>query len=465
VTKAGSLPQPITAAASSKATPRPSAPADVAAVMALLRLEGDARAAATMMDLRRIIVTDTRRLTRAQQIFFAERGAGGAFRLTGCTGLDTIDRSAPLLQRVEGVLRQRLKDTVPGKILEFTLEAGAGDDIFAQYPYREALCVPLLGHSGRVDAALMLVRAEPWTQADVTVMQRLASAFAQARHWLTARSQERWLGKLNMERLSLMAGAILLVALVPVTMTTLAPVEITARGPTIVAAPIDGVVDDVAVVSGQRVEAGDRLLSFNATTLRNRYEVAERELQLADTRVKKTALLAISDVRGRHELTIARAEHAVKSAERDFARDMLSRSSVATPRSGVVIVGDHRDIVGRPHATGERILEIADPLAVEARIDLPVNDALVLGEKKTAKLFLDSQPLSPIHAAVVSNDYQARTSDAGVLSYRMIAHLPADVPLPRLGTRGTAQLYGDRVPLIWYLLRRPLTALRPWLGL
>jgi hypothetical protein len=36
---------------------------------------------------------------------------------------------------------------------------------------------------------------------------------------------------------------------------------------------------------------------------------------------------------------------------------------------------------------------------------------------------------------------------------------------PRLGIRGTAQLYGDRVPMIYYILRRPVAFLRQWVGL
>ncbi len=52
------------------------------------------------------------------------------------------------------------------------------------------------------------------------------------------------------------------------------------------------------------------------------------------------------------------------------------------------------------------------------------------------------------------------------LAFRVIADLAAtDTPPPRLGARGTAQLFGDRVPLGFYLFRRPISALRQRIGL
>ena len=36
--------------------------------------------------------------------------------------------------------------------------------------------------------------------------------------------------------------------------------------------------------------------------------------------------------------------------------------------------------------------------------------------------------------------------------------------VPRIGLRGTAQLQGERVPLAWQLLRRPIGAARQFLG-
>lgn len=55
-------------------------------------------------------------------------------------------------------------------------------------------------------------------------------------------------------------------------------------------------------------------------------------------------------------------------------------------------------------------------------------------------------------------------SPGGVLGYRLKAALAAGTAPPRIGLRGTAKIYGDRVALIYYLLRRPLAAARQFFG-
>jgi hypothetical protein len=77
-------------------------------------------------------------------------------------------------------------------------------------------------------------------------------------------------------------------------------------------------------------------------------------------------------------------------------------------------------------------------------------------------LFLDSDPLNRHAARLERAAYEAQGTAAGQLAYRLDAAF-LDAP-PRIGLRGTAKLFGDRAPLAYYLLRRPLAALRQSLG-
>jgi hypothetical protein len=112
------------------------------------------------------------------------------------------------------------------------------------------------------------------------------------------------------------------------------------------------------------------------------------------------------------------------------------------------------------------LLEIADPNNIEFKIDVPVADSIILTEDASVKIFLDSDPLHSIAAKLVRSDYVARINDGTQLSYRLVA-APQDASrrVPRLGARGTAQIYGPSVPIIFYLLRRPFSTLRQWTGL
>jgi len=83
------------------------------------------------------------------------------------------------------------------------------------------------------------------------------------------------------------------------------------------------------------------------------------------------------------------------------------------------------------------------------------------------RVFLDAAPLAPLEARVVQAAYKAEADAAGVSSYAVIARPndEADAAPARLGLRGTARVYGEPVSLLYYLLRRPLTAVRQWTGL
>ncbi|MCA9481750.1 MAG: HlyD family secretion protein, partial [Nitrospira sp.] len=74
----------------------------------------------------------------------------------------------------------------------------------------------------------------------------------------------------------------------------------------------------------------------------------------------------------------------------------LQQVEVTAPRDGVVIFGDPSDWVGRPVVVGERIMEVADPQQYQLKIDLPVEDAMVLQEGADVDVFLDAHPLRAV---------------------------------------------------------------------
>jgi HlyD family secretion protein len=160
------------------------------------------------------------------------------------------------------------------------------------------------------------------------------------------------------------------------------------------------------------------------------------------------------------------AEHALKIAERNFARDMFERATVNASRPGVALYSDKRALIGKPVTLGERIMQIADPEHVEVVIEVAVGDAIVLKSGARANVFLDSDPIRPREARVEFADYEAHVRPGNTLAFRVVAQLSdSGGERPRLGVRGTAQLYGECVPLAFYLFRRPLSALRQWIGL
>jgi hypothetical protein len=435
----------------------------------LLRVEGEARAAKSLDELMALVVNETQLLLRARQSFLVRPGITGQLEIAAGASLGKVDRNIPLLQSLELELVRIDAAKAGSQIRPFQLwpeeRVSETADTAHQYPYRDALWIPLQGRTGGLLAGLLLVRDEPWQKNDIILAQRLALSFAQAWYWLATNHRKPSWRLVNRKRAAIAGATILTIACLPVSLTSLAPMEIVAREPYMVTAPMDGVIETIPVVPNMPVQKGDVLVRFANTVLKNRLELAEREVEVADTRVKKTMVAAVSDLRARHDLALAQAEHSVKTAERDYARDMLGRSVVTAERSGLAVFGDKRDVLGKPVVTGERIMEIADPNDVDIRINVPVSDSIVLADEKRAKIFLDSSPLNPRAATVFASEYHAKSQDGGAVAYRVSARFDDRNDPPRLGLRGTAQLYGGQVALIYYILRRPLSAARQWIGL
>jgi hypothetical protein len=447
----------------------PSAAADgTASMIELLRIEGQARSTASTQELGILIANETRKLTRARQIFVFERQSYGPMTIQAATGLPVVDRTVPLIQCLERAVSRLADDAGLDRCRDFTLAtyAGADDQTGQAFPLQQVVWFPIRYRSGAPVAGVLMAREHAWSSNDLAIIDRLSLTYAQAWYWLaTSKTQTRTFS-ITPKRAAAATAIAIAVSLFPVSMTALAPLVLAPHNQLVVTAPIDGVIQDIPVQANEAVTAGQVVVHFNDTASRSRLAVAEREVEVADARVKKTMLIAVNDISGRHELAIAKAELNVKVAERDYARDVLARATVIAELPGIAIFGDKRDLLGKPVVTGEKIMEIADAKQVEIHVDVPVSDAIILKPGARVKAYLDSDPLRPLEAKVVHADYQAKMQDSGALAFRAVAELDGDAKeLPRLGTRGTAQIFGDRVPLIYYLFRRPLTSLRQWSGL
>lgn len=449
-------------------TARPKVADNQTALLALLKVEAEVRDADTVRDLILLMANESRKLTRARQIFVVMSGVGRSFEVQGVSSIPVVDRSAPLIIFIERLVRGEAKNKALSAIHVLKMPTAGTDSVADSYPFRELVWMPLRHKSGPLRGGLVLAREQAWSDQDLVIAGRLSAAFAHALQALRGPDRKLVRKLLSFSRWHLAATALLLAALifVRVPLSALAPAEIVARDPFVVAAPIDGVIDTIAVDPNHVVKRGDLLVKLADTTLRNRFEVASREVQVAEARLKQSNQIAFSDPRGMHEIGIARAELGLKIAERDFARDLLEKSEIRAQRDGIAMYSDKRELVGRPVAVGERILEVADAHAFEARIELPVADAIALSQGSRVRLFLDSDPLRPWSATVRRADYKAKVGENDIVSFRVIADIAAQEgrPPPRLGVRGTAQVSGDNVPLGYYLFRRPVTAMRQWLG-
>jgi hypothetical protein len=260
------------------------------------------------------------------------------------------------------------------------------------------------------------------------------------------------------------AAVVLAVLLMPVHLSVLAPGELVPADPAVIRAPVDGVVAQFQVQPNQTVKAGQPLFSFDQAPIVTRLEVANQALATAQAEYRQYAQQALSDPKSKAQLSILSGKIEEKQAEADYARDQFQRSRVTAPRDGIALFDDPSEWIGKPVQTGERIMRIAAPDDVEVEAWLPIGDAIPLKVGATVDLYLASAPLSAVSARMRYVAHDAVPRPDGSYAYRMRARLDGHTS-QRVGLKGTAKLVGDWVPLVYWMLRRPLATIRQHVGL
>jgi hypothetical protein len=153
-----------------------------------------------------------------------------------------------------------------------------------------------------------------------------------------------------------------------------------------------------------------------------------------------------------------------KRAEAEFLQHQLDRSQVPAPRDGMILFDDPSDWIGRPVQTGERVMRLATPGEVKIEAWIGIGDAIPIPQQGQVRLYLASKPFTSITGKVSYVAHDAVPRPDGNFAYRINATLDQQVS-GRIGLKGTAKLYGDRVPLGYWLLRRPLATIRRFIAI
>jgi hypothetical protein len=265
-----------------------------------------------------------------------------------------------------------------------------------------------------------------------------------------------------LKRIALLVGACLLI---PVRLTVLVPGELVPARPAAIRAPLEGTVDSFFVTPNQLVKAGAPLFQLDLTSLSSKLDVARQALATAEAEYRQSAQQAVYDTRSKAQLATLQGHIAERRTEVAYLESQLARAQVTAPRDGVALVDDPAEWIGKPVVTGERVMTIADEHDVEVEAWLSPSDLIDMPKGARVTLYLNSAPLDPVSARLRYAAHEAVARPDGSFAYRLRADLDAGEKHPRVGLKGTARVSGGYVPVIYWVLRRPLAAIRPWVGL
>ena len=240
--------------------------------------------------------------------------------------------------------------------------------------------------------------------------------------------------------------------------------EIVAKDPAIVSAPMDGIIANILESPNTFVSEDQVLFRYEDTNFRNQYEIAQQNLSKVMAEYKKAVQGAFVQEESNATVLLLKTEVQLREAERDYALERLSQVEVKAKKDGVLLYSNKSDWIGRPISVGQRIMEIADPTQIEVKVDVPVDDAIIMKQQAAIEVFLDAKPLDKLTATLTQASYHATQLPEKILAYQVrgtLQHSPDDV---RIGWRGTAKIYGEQVPMYFLLFRKPISATRQFLG-
>lgn len=451
------------------------------ALGALLELGRRARQAMDNQVLGFMAVNDSHALAAYRQAALWLKDEG----VKALSGVVQLEANAPYVQWLHGVCQHLSAERpVPSVVDASELPDKLASEWSAWLP-AFGLWIPLPADAlGDASASplggWLLARDTPWQNSDIALLyewmeiwsycwrqrQRATPWSWSSQHWLRM-AQAQFQRKPDQlwwkQRRVHWAAAALVVLLCPIRLTVLAPGELTPANPAVIRAPLEGVIGSFAVKPNEVVQSGQLLFSFDDAPLKSRLKVAQQALSSAEAEYRQSAQLAVSEAKYKGQLALLMGKVEERRAEADYLLGQLERSHVVAPQGGVALFDDPSEWIGKPVSTGERIMRVAAPDDVEVQAWLAVDDAIALEQGAPVSLYLNASPLNAVSAQVRYAAHEAVQRADGSYAYRVRASLQGKTA-HRVGLKGTAKVSGSWVALGYWILRRPLAAVRQLIG-
>lgn len=432
----------------------------------LIGLEKKTREAKTQDELNFVVANETRQIIDFVNSFLLLKAPTNKFQVKATSDLATVDRTAPLITYVENIVNnsgvnlkeiQNLELDKVSKKLKLKKPKNIPENF---------LFIPILSPQKGLQGYLLLSRNEKFIENEIELSRHLSVTYGHAFNtFLTDFSLKNFFKKyLFGSRSWIVILAIIFISIIPIKITSTAPVEVVPKNPILITSPFDGVVKNIVANNNDKVNSGDLLVLLEDTDLLNNYNLAKQSLQVSEKELLRSRQSSFTDNEEKARLAELVAQVELKKAEVESNGERLKNTKLYASQKGIAIVDQKNEWQGRPVSVGEKIMTVANPDKVEFLVWLPVKDSLIIRENSDVKVFLDINPIKPLEGKLLRASYEPSLSPEEVLSYKIGVSYEGEVP-PRIGLRGTAKIYGSKVTLFYYLFRKPITFVRQLIGI
>lgn len=440
----------------------------------LLQLEHNCRNCESIKELYYQIVNETRNLVNYSQGVLLTIDFSGKYKVVGISDIPVVDSTSPYVQWIENIIidlnnNEKSKDIF---VVDTKTDLKQIDlNSMHEFSPSNILFIPLksIKENREINYILLLLKEEKWLEKDILILKHLSSSLAYFLFAMRSTGISQILKKISLKNKYLKISIFLLIILMflPVRLSVLAPLEVEAKNPYVVTSPLNAVIEEVKVFPNDKIEKEQLLVKFDDVDFNNNYLVAKRTLDVANAQLHTVKQSSFFDATQKSQISQLESQVKLKEAELNFAQEQLGKTKIYAKEDGIAIINNPNDWKGKPVTTGERVFLIAKPQSIELKIMLPVSEAIFLEENALVKAFFDNDPTNSWSGKVKYVSYKPELTEQNVLSYKITADfddIKENGYIPSIGLRGTAKIYSKKVTLFFYLFRKPITAVRQWIG-
>ncbi len=226
----------------------------------------------------------------------------------------------------------------------------------------------------------------------------------------------------------------------------------------VIVAPQRGFVKTAEIRAGDRVEAGQLLVTLDERDL----DLEHKKLSSERAKITKEYHEALA-LRERAKVSILSAQIAQVDAQLGLVDEKLNRSRLHAPFSGIVVSGDLSQSLGAPVEKGEQLFEIAREGDYRVAMSVDEHDVSQLEIGQTGTLRLVGLPYDAIAITIVRITPVAAVENGGNY-FRVEATISVidETPL-RPGMQGIARVEVGEGSLLWVWTHTLIERLRLWL--
>jgi len=158
----------------------------------------------------------------------------------------------------------------------------------------------------------------------------------------------------------------------------------------VIEAKVSGRIEQMLVVPGQLVKAGEKLVLLDAHEIQARLDQAAAARQQAENDLKRDTDLMQQKILSQSEFDNAQSKFRIAAATEAEAKTMLGYTLITAPFDGVITrkLADVGDLVGDPTTPNKPLLQMENPDTLRLEADVP--EALVgnvkLGDKLAVRI-------------------------------------------------------------------------------